>query len=206
MQKVASTRMALLQRKAQAVLAKQGGDLLERKRTALVREFMAIARRAMANARALEEAAASARLALARAEAVAGPEAVRSAALATQRGRPLELDSVSVMGVRVPSISMADHGGSQAGPATSTTIDEAAAAFESEVRAIACLAESEIRLTRLATEIRRVSRQVNALDHVLIPRLKTECDQIQMDLDERERAASFRLKLVKRALERSHGF
>jgi len=82
---------------------------------------------------------------------------------------------------------------------TSVTIDEAAAAFEAEVDSIIQLAESELRLVRLAAEIQRTSRRVNALEHVFIPRLVAERDYIQMALDERERADRFRLKRVAQA-------
>jgi V/A-type H+-transporting ATPase subunit D len=85
---------------------------------------------------------------------------------------------------------------------TSITIDEAAAAFEAEVDAIIQLAQSELRLRRLADEIERTSRRLNALKHILIPRLTAERRHIQMTLDERERSDHFRLKLAKRALER----
>jgi V/A-type H+-transporting ATPase subunit D len=53
----------------------------------------------------------------------------------------------------------------------------------------------------LAAEIQRTSRRLNALDHLLIPRLEDERDFIQTALDERERSDHFRLKLVKRILE-----
>jgi V/A-type H+-transporting ATPase subunit D len=95
---------------------------------------------------------------------------------------------------------MLDRGYSVTG--TSITIDEAASAFEDEIDAIIQLAESELRLTRLAAEIQRTSRRLNALDHLLIPRLESERDFIQIALDERERADHFRLKLMKRILER----
>ena len=39
----------------------------------------------------------------------------------------------------------------------------------------------------------------------MIPRLEAERDFIQMALDERERSDHFRLKLVKRILERKRG-
>ena len=39
----------------------------------------------------------------------------------------------------------------------------------------------------------------------LIPLLEAELDKIKMALDERERADHFRLKLVKRSLERKRG-
>jgi V/A-type H+/Na+-transporting ATPase subunit D len=85
---------------------------------------------------------------------------------------------------------------------TSTTIDEMAAVFEAEVQAIIQMAETELRLMRLGAEIQSTSRRLNALDNLLIPRLETERDFIQMALDERERADHFRFKLMKRILER----
>jgi len=207
---ISVTRMELLARKAQITLASQGRDLLEQKRTALLKEFLRMADTAMERSDALQLAAANARHALARSDAIAGTEAVRSAALASRTELPLQVTTARIMGVKVPHIeqkrvsrSMLDRGFAITG--TSITIDEAASAFESEVEAIIELAETELRLTRLAEEIQRTSRRLNALEHFLIPRLKTECDFIQMVLDERERADHFRLKLVKRTLERKRG-
>jgi V/A-type H+-transporting ATPase subunit D len=207
MRNVSCTRMELLARKTQIALATQGRDLLEQKRTALLKEFMRIADTVMEHTDVLQQAASEARQALARAEAIAGTEAVRSVALASRAELSLDVTTASVMGVKVPHIeqkrvarSMLDRGYSVTG--TSTTIDEAASAFEDEIDAIIQLAESELRLTRLAAEIQRTSRRLNALDHLLIPRLESERDFIQIALDERERADHFRLKLMKRILER----
>jgi V/A-type H+-transporting ATPase subunit D len=138
---------------------------------------------------------------------MAGPEAVCAAALAARSEFPLEVSARSVMGIRVPEIEqkrvarpLSGRGFSYV--ATSTTIDEAAEAFETKVGIIMRLAESELRLRRLAEEIQRTSRRLNALDHVLLPRLEAERSMIQAALDERERADRFRLKLMKRILER----
>ena len=207
MPNVSCTRMELLARKAQIALAEQGRDLLEQKRTALMKEFMRIADTVMEHSDLLQEAASAARQALARAEAVAGTHVLRSAALASYAELQLEVSTASVMGVKVPHIEqkrvsrpVLGRGYSIVG--TSTTIDEAAAAFEIQVEAIIKLAESELRLTRLANEIQRTSRRLNALDHLLIPRLEAECNYIQLTLSEHERSDHFRLKLVKRSLER----
>lgn len=207
MRTVSATRMELLSHKAQIALAKQGLELLEQKRTALMKEFMRIVDTVMERSDLLQQTAANARQALARAETMAGSEAVNSAAIASRTDLPLEVTTVNVMGVKVPHIEqrrvsrpILGRGYSIVG--TSVTIDEAASAFEAEVDAIIQLAESELRLTRLAAEIRRTSRRLNALDHMLIPRLEAEMDYIQMALEERERADHFRLKLVKRTLER----
>jgi V/A-type H+-transporting ATPase subunit D len=199
--------MELLARKVQITLAKQGRDLLEQKRSALMKEFLRIADTVMERSDLLQETASAARQALARAEAVAGSQAVLSAALASRGDFSLEVSTTSVMGVKVPHIEqkrvarpLIGRGYSIVG--TSITIDETASAFEAQAEAIIQLAESELRLTRLASEIQRTSRRLNALDHLLIPRLESERDFIQMTLDEHERSDHFRLKLVKHSLER----
>jgi V/A-type H+-transporting ATPase subunit D len=199
--------MELLARKVQITLAKQGRDLLEQKRSALMKEFLRIADTVMERSDLLQETASAARQALARAEAVAGSQAVLSAALASRGDFSLEVSTTSVMGVKVPHIEqkrvarpLMGRGYSIVG--TSITIDETASAFEAQAEAIIQLAESELRLTRLASEIQRTSRRLNALDHLLIPRLESERDFIQMTLDEHERSDHFRLKLVKHSLER----
>lgn len=204
---VSTTRMELLAKKAQIALAIQGRELLEQKRTALMRELLRLADRVLAESDALQSAAAEARRTLARAEAMAGPEVVRSAAMATRGELTLEVQITNVMGVRVPTIEQKRVARSALGrdysiPGTPVTVDEAAAAFEAEVDSLIRLAESELRLTRLAAEIQRTSRRVNALEHILIPRLIAERNAIQMALDERERADHFRLKRVKAALQR----
>src|SRR3970282_1372012 len=99
MRTVSTTRMELLAKKAQIALAMQGRELLEEKRTALMRELMRVAERVMASSDVRQQSAAEARRALARAEAVAGTEAVRSAAMAT-RGE-LALEGRAAKGVRV---------------------------------------------------------------------------------------------------------
>ena len=146
--------------------------------------------------------------ALARAEATAGAEAVRSAAMATRSELVLDVRAVNVMGISVPIIeqrrvSRSVLGRGYALARTSVTIDEAAAAFEDEVDSLIELAESELRLKRLVNEIQRTSRRANGLEHIIIPRLEGERNLIQMALDERERTDHFRLKRVKRARQKT---
>jgi V/A-type H+-transporting ATPase subunit D len=207
MRKISITRMELLARRAQLELAGQARELLEKKRRALMQELLYEADIVMERSDLLQQAAMEAHKALARAEAIAGPEAVRSAALAARSKLSLEVTTANVMGVNVPHIeqksvahSILGRGYSVTG--TSTTIDEVASAFEIEVDAIIQLAQSELRLARLADEIQRTSRRLNALDYLMIPRLAAERDHIKIALDERERSERFRLKLAKRLLER----
>ncbi len=210
MKTVSVTRMELLARKAQIALAQQGSELLEQKRVALMKELMRVADVVMEEMDVLQARAEAARRALARAQATAGNESVRSAALAARADLPIRVTTTNVMGVRVPifeqrrvSRPMVERGYSLV--RTPITIDEAAASFEAEVDAMINLAENELRLRRLAGEIQRTSRRKNALDNLLIPRLESERDYILMALEERERSDRFRLKLAKRLLSRKKG-
>ena len=114
----------------------------------------------------------------------------------------MEMRTAHVMGISVPAVEQkqvgrALFGRGYAPVGTSVTIDEAAAAYETEVNHLIRLAESELRLQRLALEIQRTTRRANALEHVILPRLRAERDRIEMALDEREREAHFRLKRIK---------
>lgn len=207
MHKVSTTRAELLAHKEQILLARQGYDLLEQKRTVLVKQFMQIVDKVMEHADTLQQAAVKASQSLVRAEAIAGAEKVQSASLATRGELSLKIKMSNVMGVKIPQITQRSAGRSLLGrgydiSGTPVAVDEAAAAFEDEVEAIVRLAESELHLARLSREIQRTSRRLNALEHVLIPQLENEQKYIQMALDERERSDHFRMKLIKRALQR----
>ena len=56
------------------------------------------------------------------------------------------------------------------------------------------LAALELSVRRLAEEIARTTRQVNGLEHVVLPRLRSDARRIALVLDEREREETARLK------------
>lgn len=199
---VAPTRMELLARRAQLALARQGRDLLQEKRNALWKELLKTMDLVLRESGELERAAGAARRALAQAEAVEGREAVESAAFAAHRGVAVEVTTASVMGVTVPSIqrpplarATIDRGYSLA--TTSAWVDEAAARYEEQLEMVIDLAAGELRLRRLADEIRKTTVRVNALETVVLPRLAADCARIECVLEEREREDLFRLKRVK---------
>lgn len=207
MEQVQATRAELLAKKKQIALAYQGRNLLQEKRNALLKEFMRTAEQVIQGSDVLEERVGEAGVALALAEALDGPEAVRSAAFAARGQVRLEVFGSNIMGVPVPAVeqksvsrSSLDRGYSLSG--VSSRVDAAAEAFEALLNLVIELANSEMRLRRLAEEIGRTTRRVNALDNVLIPRLEAQRDYIHMVLDEREREDLFRLKRVKMKLAR----
>ena len=199
--------MELLARRNQLKLARQGRDLLEQKRAALMQELMKVVDIVLQEAAGLENALGDARLALGHAESLAGTEAVRAAAFAVREELPLEIREVRLMGVDVPQIEQRQvrrpaFGRGYALVATSTAIDEAALAFETVVETIIQQAERELRLQRLVEEIQHTSRRLNALDNIRIPRLVQEINYIEMALSERERGDNYRFRLAKRLLAR----
>ena len=207
MSKVSITRLELIRRKSQLELAQLAHDLLEKKRNALMQEIMRMAEIVFEESDILEKAAEESRFRLAVAEIEVGFETVRSAALAARKELSLQISMTNIMGTRVPAIeqkkvtrSMLTRG--YGASTTSPLIDEAAFAFEQKVESILRLAQSELRLTYLVNEISKTSRRLNAIQFILIPRLEKEKELIEFTLAERERADQYRLKLVKKLLER----
>ena len=196
-----ATRTELLARRAQIGLARQGRDLLQDKREQLLTEFRATARVVLAGSDALEAAGAEARRTLEWAQAHDGPDAVASAGLAAGGQVSVAAGVTSIMGVKVPDISYGPVGRFCTGrgyslAATSPRIDAVAERFEAELELLLRVAADEVRLRRLAAEIGTTTRRVNALEHVVIPRLIAERNRIEGVLEEREREEHFRLKRV----------
>jgi V/A-type H+/Na+-transporting ATPase subunit D len=203
MESINPTRSELLARRVQIKLAAQGRDLLEQKRTALRKELMKIVDEALRSAANTEETMAAARRELAWAAGHDGREAVESAAFAARRNLTLDVGTANVAGVSISVIGRMNLARSSVGrgysmASTSSRIDTAALRFEELLERVVAQAAIELRLRRLAEEVRATTLRVNALDSVLLPRLNAERVAIERALDEREREDVFRLKRVKR--------
>lgn len=207
MEQVHPTRMELIKKNAQIKLAEQGRDLLREKMDALIQEFFQIMLTVSKSREELEIAAVAAQRSLCVAEAVDDIVALKSASFATKRALTLDIRGKNIMGVPVPLVerktvskSVLERGYSMIG--TSGRIDEAAERYETELDLIIGLAETETSLRRLGDEIQKNRRRVNALEQVLIPELKRQAKYIKVAIEEREREDLFRLKKVKKLLER----
>jgi V/A-type H+-transporting ATPase subunit D len=194
----------LLARRARIELAAQGRDLLKDKRAALMKEFGRLSASVVEAVEELGRRAAESRRALLDAVSADGAESVGSAALAASGDVATHLSARSVAGVRVvelehePVLRPRTERGYDL--LTSTPhVDAAASGFERQLDRLLDVAASELSLRRLAEEITRTTRRVNALEHVVIPRLESERDAIQAVLDERELEDRVRLRRARAA-------
>jgi V/A-type H+/Na+-transporting ATPase subunit D len=200
--------MALLAGRSRLALARQGRELLEQKRDALLRELYRQVQVVYAAHEELEAAAAAARQALDEARVRSGPETLAAAAEASVAEVSVELESASVMGVAIPFIAPRNlvrsvEARGRAVEASGPALELAALRFEEEVTIAIRVATMETRVRRLAREIRRTSSRVNALRTRVIPELEADTRAIAEALGQREREDRFRLKRVKVARGRS---
>ena len=200
--KLSPTRSNLHLVKQRLALARQGHRLLESKRDVLMLEIMRLiedADRAQVEAQARFGRAYEA---IEEARVAEGTERLRRFALAQPHGVELRITPHSVMGVAVPSVTytvpprrpLFGFGNS------SVHLDQAELAWGDVLELIGELAEKVTTVWRLALELRRTQRRVNALENLFIPNYEVTLAYIQDTLEEKEREELFR---AKRAAERA---
>ena len=128
--------------------------------------------------------------------------------MATKGAIVVDMTGTKIMGVSVPVVTKGEspvrssftRGYSITG--VSSRIDETADKFERILDVIIEYADIETRLKRLGEEIQKTNRRVNALEQITVPALKEQVTYIRQTLDERAREDLFRLKKVKKKIER----
>jgi V/A-type H+-transporting ATPase subunit D len=207
-EEVRPTRSELLERKQQITLAEQGMDLLKQKRDALLIEFMSVMDETLRLSSDLQRTTSEAQYSLAIAKAVDGVVSVKSASMATKGEITIDMTGTKIMGVSVPVVTKGESpvrssfSRGYAITSVSSRIDETADKFERILDVIIEYADIETRLKRLGEEIQKTNRRVNALEQVTVPALKEQVAYIRQSLDERAREDLFRLKKVKRKIEK----
>jgi V/A-type H+/Na+-transporting ATPase subunit D len=201
------TRMELLKLKDREKLAVKGYSLLKEKRNALIMEFFNILERVKGSRENVEEKLKEAFEDLTAAQVIMGDLSVNKAALSVKESIEVDIDSRSIMGVVVPVVdsttsperTVVERGYGFVD--TSVKLDEAAKKFEESIALIIELGEIEKTIILLAGEIESTKRRVNALEHIIIPRLKNTVKYIEMRLEEMERENFVRLKMIKKSME-----
>lgn len=202
---VKPTRMELLAIRKKKKLAEKGHKLLGEKRDALVMQFFDIIKTRDELRTAVNSKLSVAYETLIDAEMIMGRENVADVTDSVPPMPQVQTDVVNIMGVQVPRIETEAivmpkepvYGYLH----TSAKLDEATDRFSESLMEILKLAEIEGSIERLANEIEKTKRRVNALEHIFIPRLKATIKYIEMQLQEREREDFFRRKHIKKLME-----
>ena len=200
---VAPTRTNLTRLRSELSFADEGYELLEQKRVILVVELKRFTARAIEAQRRVDEELARAYAALKEAELASGLSGVMTSARAVNVEADIKLRMRRVMGVGIPAAKLdlkdtLPYFGPQA---TSVWTDEAIVRFKNALSAIAQLAEARISVIRLAREIQKTIRRVNALERVFIPDYHETIKYVEDSLEEADRESFFMTKLVRDRLE-----
>lgn len=201
--RVNPTRMELNRLKTRLTVAVRGHKLLKDKRDELMRQFLVLVRQNKELREEVEERLARSFQKFMLARAVMSAEAVEEAIMFPQVQLEVQLDIQNIMSVHTPKISWQQVGETSASiypygfAETSGELDDSINTLSELLPQLLELAEIETAVTRLAQEIERTRRRVNALEHVMIPDLEKTVRYITMKLEENERANLTRLMKVK---------
>jgi V/A-type H+-transporting ATPase subunit D len=132
-----------------------------------------------------------------------GPTEVQSQAKSIKSRLELEILPRSVMGVRYPFIKVEKE--PQITGELDITLSEAAEKVLSVLDDILQLAEYEARAERIADELGKTNRKVNALENTIIPSYRGVIKFIEDKLDEESLEELVRMKLIGGALARRRG-
>jgi V/A-type H+-transporting ATPase subunit D len=127
-----------------------------------------------------------------------GPMEVRSQASSIKSGLKLEILPRAVMGVRYPFIKIDKE--PQIAGELDITLSEAAEKVVSILDDILQLAEYEARAERIADELGKTNRKVNALENTIIPSYRQVIKFIEDKLEEESLEELVRMKLIGGAL------
>ena len=190
--RVNPTRMEMTRIKKRLVTATRGHKLLKDKRDEMVRQFILLIRENYTLRREVEAELSGALRDFAMARAVMSPQSLEAAVLYPARQAELHVSERNILSVHVPTIE-ADQASLET-TVQSYGFAETSAELDGS---IATLASVLPKLVRLADEIEKTRRRVNALEYVMIPQFEMTIREISMKLEENERGATTRLMKVK---------
>ncbi len=199
---VAPTKTNLLKLRQELAFARLGHDLLDQKRNILVLELLALVDETVDFQQKVVQALAEAYRNLEEAVMHMGKLKVVNLSSAVNVSAEITLKQRRVMGVRLPVVetSFIEHPPYYSLLGTSFWIDSSLKEFKQALQLMGRLAELKISIIRLAVEVRKSIRKVNALEKIAIPDLEQTVSFIQSRLEENERDAFILMKMVKNRL------
>jgi V/A-type H+-transporting ATPase subunit D len=200
---VTPTKTALLKLRDELKFASLGYELLDQKRSILIVELLSLVDQAADFQSRVEEELSKAYKTLEKAVLQMGKLKVQNLAGAVNIDTNIRIGARRVMGVNLPIVDTDFH---ERPPyysplGTSFWIDSSVEAFKSALQLLGKLAELKISVLRLANEVRKTIRKVNALEKIAIPDLRETVAYIESRLEENERDMFTLMKMVKERLE-----
>lgn len=188
-------------------LAKQGYDLMDKKRNILIRELMDLIDEARDIQEEIDTTFTYAYQCLQRANIEHGINMVAQLAYTVPIENSITIQTRSIMGTEIPHVKYTP---SQNTPTysfstTKESIDVATEAFRKVKDLTVKLSMVENAAYRLATNIKKTQKRANALQNITIPMYTQLVYDITNALEEKEREEFTRLKVIKRMQQKKAG-
>ena len=204
MRNVAPTKTNMLSLKNELKFAKLGYELLDQKRNILVMELLHLVDHAVDHEEKIEKALSDAYRTLEYAALDMGRLKLFQVASAVDIDINVKISQRKIMGVGLPVVNTTfdDYSPYYSPMGTSFWVDSALNEFKAVVQVMGKLAELKISIMRLAREVKKTIRKVNALEKIAIPDLRETVKYIENRLEENERDMIILLKMIKTRLEK----
>ena len=199
----APTKTNLLKLRNDLKFAQQGYELLDQKRNILIMELLALIDQTVDHQNRVEAALGRAHESLQQAALDMGKLKVRYLTGAVHMDTDITVRTRRVMGISLPVIEtdFRDYAPYYSPMGTSFWIDSALHFFKETLQVLGKFSELKISVLRLANEVKKTIRKVNALEKIAIPDLRQTVHYIQSRLEENERDMFVLMKMVKKNLE-----
>lgn len=194
------TKGNLISAKNSLKLAKQGYELMDKKRNILMRELLELIDNAKNVQSEINSTFSSAYLSLQQANIEMGINTVSELSKTIPEETSIKIKQRSIMGTEIPLVEYDTTPGkpTYAFFQTKSSLDEATKRFVKVKELTIRLSAIENSAYRLATNINKTQKRANALKNITIPFYTNLVNEIQNALEEKEREEFTRLKVIKR--------
>ena len=194
------TKGNLMLAKNSLMLARQGYDLMDKKRNILLKELMGLIDEAKDIQEEIDATFTKAYACLQRANIEHGISKVQELAFTVPIEDSLKMQTRSIMGTEIPHVKYIPDAGqpTYAFSTTKESIDIAREAFRKVKDLTIKLSMVENAAYRLASNIKKTQKRANALQNITIPMYSNLVYSITNALEEKEREEFTRLKVIKR--------
>ncbi|MFA4991301.1 MAG: V-type ATP synthase subunit D [Candidatus Omnitrophota bacterium] len=201
---IAATKTNLLRTRKSLSLTREGHALLDEKRKILLKELTAIIHIVDKLQRDVDEALGKAYRLLDKTVVVMGRRRVEELCFSVDIKTSFSISHRRVMAVNIPVVDLkiAENPPYYSPYGVSFYADEAMLAFKDVLRLLGQLAEKKIAFIRIAKEVQKTIRKVNALEKIYLPYYRDSVKYISDRLDEESREAFSMLKLIKERMSK----